>query len=754
MFSGDNLQQEARFHPLSAALRGGYACRVFKDKTNINNGVSIMRDKAVKFIYGLVAVLLVSGSGVLAAKQNEPAVVTAALTEKGRKLEAQYKAQLDALKDELIKAVPQIDEGKKSVFLKARAAEKAAEAERNARQAALGKVGGAAALVGHAKNKWIGGAEAGIAKAQEALKKATTDAEREAARKDLANWQKNKEDGIAALKEREAALEQAKLEEPKLIKELEEAEERLIKAQADTLKALKDLNVDDFLASDDLDEKLVKFVVLSEATPNRMAELAEKGEAKKKLVESLLKDHELMKQMLIADGAKDGKYGRAMEIYADIQNASAKAKDGVLQRLALAISLEHAVPVNQGNPAAKNDAPATVDPVKRYLQYEKAFVNGELDPGFKDLSVWDLRLVVDGDEPDETIVWGREMLRNYRPDHISMPDYRWRYVKAVATEVKYGSGDQKFDRPELQSYQNIIANGGVCGRRAFFGRFILRAFGVPTTARPQSGHAALVHWTPDGWVACLGAGWGGGWTKTLYHSDLDFLASTQARAAGAAFMKVKRAQWVGDILGEKRTYGLHDKGEPELWNGVSLYVQQAVIRESRAKTLAAVGEDIGEANESKEKEEVKQVVLTDEDKAVVTGDDGTITIPAVACSKPTASTGKIIFMNSYLGGKQLHYSRNGGQENFEYTFDAPQAGKYELTARVVTTSANQVLLVAANGSKEPVSISVPYTIGMWDKTEPVEIELVKGKNVLTFSRGGENIKGLTIKDFMLTPVAK
>jgi hypothetical protein len=40
---------------------------------------------------------------------------------------------------------------------------------------------------------------------------------------------------------------------------------------------------------------------------------------------------------------------------------------------------------------------------------------------------------------------------------------------------------------------------------------------------------------------------------------------------------------------------------------------------------------------------------------------------------------------------------------------------------------------------------------MWDKTPPVELALVKGKNVLLFSRGGTNIKGLTLKDFTLTP---
>jgi hypothetical protein len=340
------------------------------------------------------------------------------------------------------------------------------------------------------------------------------------------------------------------------------------------------------------------------------------------------------------------------------------------------------------------------------------------------------------------------MLRNYRPDHIATSDYRWRYVEAVKTEVKYGSQDVKNDLPTLQQYQNIIMNGGVCGRRAFFGRFILRSFGIPTLARPQPGHATLVHWTPNGWVICLGAGWG--WGRIENNSDKDFLAMTQARKVEPAYLEVQRAQWIGDALGEKRAFGFH-AAATGLWNGAALYRQRAIVEKANAVALASVGEDIGEANESKEKEVVKAATVTEADKKIVVGQDGAITIPAVACSKPANSTGKIRFMKSHLGGMQLHYNRNAAAEAFEYTFDAPAAGKYALVARVVTTSADQHLLVAANDAKEPADIAVPFTVGMWDKTQPVEVSLLKGRNVLRFSRN-DPVKGLTIKDFTLKPV--
>jgi len=71
--------------------------------------------------------------------------------------------------------------------------------------------------------------------------------------------------------------------------------------------------------------------------------------------------------------------------------------------------------------------------------------------------------------------------------------------------------------------------------------------------------------------------------------------------------------------------------------------------------------------------------------------------------------------------------------------------------RVVTVHKDQELLLTPNDAKTPIDIAVPYTIGRWAGTKPVEIALVKGKNVLRFTRNIPNY-GLAIKDFTLTPV--
>lgn len=717
----------------------------------------------MKSIYWILLSVTIGMSSTRAARAKNLAPVQVPLTEAGqqepgKQLEARYARQFEALKAELNEAVPSVNKARKAAYLKTRQAETAAEAHKNAQQEALNKNKGAVGLLNHRK-AWIGRAIKGVAAAKKELKRVramTGDRQAKAealkaAEEALAKIQANYDMAATELKKSQDAVAKARREEPRLTRKLESAKNAFSKAQAKTSKAVDKLGLGAFLASDTLDAKLAKFVILSEATPHGLAEYAQQGEEQEALVEELLADSALMIQMAVADGATKGKYGQAMKIYADIQKATTKAKQGALQRLALAVSLEHAVPVGQRNATGKTDGAQTVDPVKRYLHFEKAYLDGELDPGFKAQSAWDYRFVVDGSEPDETLVWGREMLQNYRPDHITTSDYRWRYVAAVRTEVKYGSGDNKYDKPELQFFQNILMNGGVCGRRAFFGRFILRSFGVPTTARPQRGHAALTHWTPDGWVVCLGGGWGVGWTKTRYKKDRDFLANTQARTARKAFLEVKRAQWIGSVVGEKPVYGFYS-GNPGFWYGVSLYQQRAIVEDAKAVTLAAVGTDIGEANESKVKEKIQVANMTEAHRKITVGKDGVISIPAAACSKPTNNTRKIQFTPSNLGGMQLHYGRLGPHGAFEYTFDAPKAGQYKLTARVVTPSWKQHLFVAANGAKKPIDIALPFTVGMWDKTAPVEITLAKGKNILTFTRDHPGLKGVTIKDFTLTPV--
>jgi hypothetical protein len=133
----------------------------------------------------------------------------------------------------------------------------------------------------------------------------------------------------------------------------------------------------------------------------------------------------------------------------NIQKASPKAQDGLFQRLALAVSLGHALPIQKrasvGGDSKEGDEPAAggdntasiIDPVKRYLSYEKWCLDGELDPCFKDLSVWNLAMAVDASDPDEILAWGRTMLHNFRPNCIPVDGNTSIYVDVVDKEIAY-----------------------------------------------------------------------------------------------------------------------------------------------------------------------------------------------------------------------------------------------------------------------------------------------------------------------------
>jgi hypothetical protein len=687
-----------------------------------------------------LSVLLALGvSGLQAA----PAAPKVALTPQEQKFEAQYTAKLTSLQADITKALPVLRDERKIALQQAGAAVTKAKADAKSAQDALGKVATAKALVDHANGKWIGGAAKGITAAEAALKKAKTEAERAAANQELAKWQANREEGLKALAERQAALAAAKQDEPKLLAANQAAQDALSRAQAAELSlataALKE--VEPALSNDQLEAKLVRCAVLVNATPKGLAKFAAQGPEQASMVDKLLADDVLMKAMLVAGGAEGGQYGLAAQIYAAIQKANPKANTGLFQRLALAVSLEHAVPIEQSNPLAVTNAPATVDPVKRYQHFEKAQIDGELDPAFKTLSVWELRNVVNGDEPDSTLAWGREMLRTYRPDHVLNPDYGWRYSRAVSTDVRYGSQNVKDDLPTLQKYQNIIKNGGICGRRAFFGRFILRSFGIPTVARPQVAHGALAHWTPNGWVVNLGAGWGAASAKGVMElSDADFLLETQVRQLPAQHVQALRAQWVGDALGEIKYVSLKP-GKTGLWSLLSVYAKKAAVAGQVAAPLAALGENLGEANESAEARSraLVKATVTAADKKVVVAPDGALTIPAAAC-------GGAQILGSFGGGHQLF--SGGGTITMEV--EVPRAGNYTLTARVATVQDNPKINVVV-GKSAPVEMAVPYTVGKWETTTPIEVTLAAGKNSLRLVRP-DGSRGLSIREFVLTPI--
>lgn len=720
--------------------------------------------------------------------KGKPPVVVVELTETGKALESKYAGLLEALKAELTKQLPAIDQAKVAAWLAAIKAEEGPENDATAKARVVAKM---KAAEGNLRNleEQLKFAPKTLEDAKEELSRARAKGDENpekqkelaSAESFLARREKEHTALLAGIEKAKADIKDAEAKLPEAIKAAEAAKQAHNQALSATWKAMDALGLNGLLASSALDTKLAQYVILKEATPRGLAEFGQQSPENQKLIEHLLADKDLMLQMLINDGASGGKYGQAMKIYTDIQKASPKAKDGLFQRLAMAVSLAHATPiVKRDRPTGADGLEVSetdtvdnsskfIDPVKRYLSYEKWYEAGELQKGFKDLSVWNLRRVVDCADPDEILAWGRQMLHTLRPECIPDDADTLVFVDVINKEIAYGSGGLVNDLMDKHFMQNILANGGICGRRGFFCRFILQAFGVPSTERVEPGHSTVTLWHPSGWQTMLGGGWGksnrGYYSKMGgggggYGADVNFLTSSQAREDQAAYIKVKRAQWIASLMGESWkpgliTYSGKTRGptppkpgeivKPTFWSDLALHEQRRIIAglesaKAKSPTALAVARKAPAATGK-----------------ITVDDKGVITIPSAACSSPVEST-KSLYHGGYTdliafvkdsksGDTLLHVSRYAKVgDTFEYTFDAPKAGKYQLAARVATPMPKHRLVVTANGGAE-VDLALPYTIGLWGKSEPIQIELKAGKNVLKF-RGPARV---TIGEFTLTP---
>ena len=516
-------------------------------------------------------------------------------------------------------------------------------------------------------------------------------------------------------------------------------------AQAKALAAARAIHpeVAPFLGGDELHAKMVKCALISHATPAGLAGFAQRGDGEEALIDGLLADDPLMKQIMEMGGAYEGKYGQSMQIYRAILAASERARDGFLQKLALGCALEHP----DGN-VQKEGKTAAELMVAMYLNYEKAYFEKKLDPAFDSYTDFEYRFIFPHRTVDD-VTWMREMMRKYRPDHVTMDDYNWRYVRIVKTDIPYTSNVKRPVRPDLglSKMQDYFLEGGICGPRAFVGKLSTAAFGIPTRGARQTGHAAMSHWTPDGWTVCLGAWWS--MNRWRGRAGLDFLLETKARK-GQDYIKVLRAQWLGSALGETPVHGMNYGTGGGFWNALAFYQKLAIVEDAEIAELAITGAELAESNDEAAAEQIQQIELSEEDTTITVAENGVITIPVAACSSPK-STEKIRFMHGINGGVQVHYNLAGKRpELLRYTVQAPAAGKYELSAQVVTVAINGGVLLRLN-RRTMVDIPIPLTLGEWERTGPVPIELKEGRNSLQFTLQAPN-KGLTIREFTLTPV--
>ena len=135
-------------------------------------------------------------------------------------------------------------------------------------------------------------------------------------------------------------------------------------------------------------------------------------------------------------------------------------------------------------------------------------------------------------------------------------------------------------------------------------------------------------------------------------------------------------------------------------------------------------------------------------------------MPAAAFSSKAASATLTVMRSGCVTagecetGEQLLSGQHTGVDqtcarpwacSFAYEFTAAAGGTFYLTANFSTWQMNQDLSISVNGG-EPKALPVFYTIGWWNETQPLEVNLTKGKNTLNFTRYSE--RTITFKSFV------
>jgi hypothetical protein len=498
----------------------------------------------------------------------------------------------------------------------------------------------------------------------------------------------------------------------------------------------------------DLEMSLLRTAVLTRATPKGLAKFASESDLHGQLIETLLNNKKIMKEMILGGGAYKNAYGNAMKLYTQIMAGAQKDRfQKVNKKLAMAAALEFCVTQTEF------DTAVPIDAQKRFDHYEKAHRKGELDPAFSYFSIWEYRMAMNSDAPEEQLKWGRDMMTNYAPHIATIYNETWRYNYIVKSDVGYR---QPKWTSSPRTYQQCLSGGGLEGPRAWFGRFICQAFGIPVWGVKQPGNVAMSRWTPKGWVLNFGAA--GDWETCSWNdrSGADFLEEAKARSAASEhdyYAKVIMLDCLADACKEK-----HKKIEEvgfvspnKVWRSLALMqrkifadlvTEASYQRTGPSLVVGKIEKYIQEINE-------KAPPLPFETKK-----NGTIVIPAASFTK-SADKKHAKAQQAFGGGTQLNLTDGEGWVTFEIPSDFKFKKKqYMLTATVCSVHAIEPPLKLAMDGQNDIEIPIPYTVGLWEDTKPVAVEM-KGVTQLKFFRKKDpNCFGLAIKCFKFTPSKK
>jgi hypothetical protein len=236
----------------------------------------------------------------------------------------------------------------------------------------------------------------------------------------------------------------------------------------------------------------------------------------------------------------------------------------------------------------------------------------------------------------------------------------------------------------------------------------------------------MARWTTNGWQTCLGGG--------MHASEWEnvngnfFKAQMQAlyalRSENAYLRLIQRLWLVGDALGGEDSRALMGRAVPSAkcpWKSLAFLQMKRVA--SKNPSNEPLFPRTGDVETLLEKllnaPPATEPIAKDTSRGIVV-------IPSTRFSKRNRCT----IMRCFEGGTQLLLGENNtGPSEVEYTL-APDhlvtGVQYRLTIRVCTVHRNEepvALTVTSNRTTLAYTLPIPYTVGMWQYTEPVTISV-------------------------------
>jgi len=258
-------------------------------------------------------------------------------------------------------------------------------------------------------------------------------------------------------------------------------------------------------------------------------------------------------------------------------------------------------------------------------------------------------------------------------------------------------------------------------------------------------------WSPvEGWTTQLGAGWQYGWWES--QSGDDFFLEVRARELRAAFQQVLRGGWVAKARGEAPVATNWVPSDPKaygkggVWGAAMLYAKKIAV--NAPIPPRPIGPSVVP---TKVAALIAAWPATWPKPNVTTDGNGTIIVPAAALSYVNRSAAVSTMKSFDLLGEQLVILEGNyfdpAASSFSYEVSVPEAGARYLTVNHSTWHIAIDLQLRVNDASDDELLAVPvfYTVGMWNESQPIAVQMAAGVNKLTFMRFTEASAPVAIK---------